>query len=106
MLATAESFARADLVYEIGRLPRWVRRTIVDTRTPAFARYLLAQPAELAGPYAAHPRDVEVDRVVSASFAGGVSVEVSYVANSLDTGAFLVKLSPRGGRWLVSSVGL
>jgi hypothetical protein len=108
MLATAESFARAYLVYEIGRLPRWVRRTIVDTCTPAFARYLLAQPAELAGPYAAHPRDVEVDRVVSASFAGGVSVEVSYVAeqNSLDTGAFLVKLSRRGGRWLVSSVGL
>jgi hypothetical protein len=108
MLAAARSFASAYLLYEIGRLPRWVRRRIVATCTPAFARYLLAQPAELAGLYAAHPRDVEVDRVVSASFAGGVSVEVSYIAehDSADTGAFLVKLARRGGRWLVSSVGL
>lgn len=108
MLATARSFASAYLLYEIGQLPRWVRRTIVATCTPAFARYLLAQPAELAGPYAAHPGDVDVARVVSASFAGGVSVEVSYLAeqDSADTGAFLVKLARRGGRWLVASVGL
>ena len=108
MMAAARSFASAYLRYEIGRLPRWVRRRIVATCTPAFARYLLAQPAELAGLYAAHPRDVEVDRVVSASFAGGASVEVSYVAeqDSADTGAFLVKLAQRSGRWLVASVGL
>lgn len=108
MLATARSFADAYVLYEIGRLPRPVRRTIAETCTAAFARYLLAQPAHLAGPYAAHPRDVEVDRVVSVSFVGGVSVEVSYVAeqNSADTGAFLVKLARVGGRWLVASVGL
>ena len=108
MLATARSFASAYLLYEIGQLPRWVRRTIVATCTPVFARYLLAQPAELAGPYAAHPGDVDVARVVSASFAGGVSVEVSYVAeqDSADTGAFLVKLARAGGRWLVAGVGL
>jgi hypothetical protein len=49
-----------------------------------------------------------VDRVVSASFAGGRTVEVSYVAeqNSADSGAFLVKLTRAGGRWLVASVGL
>jgi hypothetical protein len=101
MLAAARSFASAYLLYEIGRLPRWVRRTIVASCTPAFARYLLARPAELAGLYAAHPRDVEVDRVVSASFAGGVGIEVSYVAvkDSADNGAFLVKLARAGGRW-------
>jgi hypothetical protein len=108
MLATARSFANGYVLYEIGRLPRWVRRTIVQTCTPTFARYLLARPALLAGLYAAHPRDVEVDRVVSASFAGGRTVEVSYVAeqNSADSGAFLVKLTRAGGRWLVASVGL
>lgn len=108
MLATARSFADAYVLYEIGRLPRPVRRAIVATCTPAFARYLLAQPAHLAGLYAAHPRDVEVDRVASVSSAGGMSVEVSYVAeqNSADTGAFLVKLARAGGRWLVASVGL
>lgn len=105
MLAAARSFADAYALYEIGRLPSSVRRTIAETCTPAFARYLLAQPAHLAGP---HPRDVEVDRVVSVSFAGGASVEVSYVAeqNRADTGAFLVKLARSGGRWLVASVGL
>lgn len=108
MLVSARSFADAYVLYEIGRLPRPVRRTIVETCTPTFARYLLAQPAYLPGPYAAHPRDVEVDRVVSVSFVGGVSVEVSYVAeqNRADTGAFLVKLARAGGRWLVASVGL
>jgi len=108
MVATARSFAGAYLVHEIGRLSRPVRRTIVATCTPAFARYLLAQPAHLAGLYAAHPRDVEVDRVVSVSFAGGRNVEVSFVTeqNSADSGAFLVKLAPAGGRWLVASVGL
>jgi len=108
MLAAARSFADAYVLYEIGRLPRLVRRAIVETCTPAFARYLLAQPAHLPGVYAAHPRDVEIDRVVSVSFVGGVSVEVSYVAeqNRADTGAFLVKLTRAGGRWLVASVGL
>ena len=108
MLATARSFASAYVLYEIGRLPLRVRRRIVQTCTPGFARYLLARPARLAGLYAAHPRDVEVDRVVSVSFAGGRTVEVSYVAeqNRADSGAFLVMLTRAGGRWLVASVGL
>ncbi len=108
MLLSARSFANAYLLYEIGRLPRPVRRTIVRTCSAAFARYLLARPAHLAGVYAAHPRDAEVDRVVSVSFVGGTTVEVSYVAeqNSADTGAYLVKLARGRGRWLVTGVGL
>ena len=108
MLATARSFANVYVLYEIGRLPGWVRHTILATCTSAFARYLFLQPAHLAGVYASHPLDVEFDRVVSVSFAGEESVEVSYVAeqNIADTGAFLVKLARRGGRWLVASVGL
>jgi len=108
MLASARSFADAYVLYEIGRLPPRVRRAIIETCTPGFARYLLAQPAHLAGVYAAHPRDAEVDRVVSVSFVGGVSVEVSFVAeqNSADTGAYLVKLARVRGRWLVTGVGL
>ena len=108
MLATARSFTNAYLLYEIGRLPRPVRRAIDRTCSAAFARYLLARPAHLGGLYAAHPRDVENDGVVSVSFVGGTSVEVSYVAdqNSADTGAFLVKLARARGRWLVTGVGL
>jgi hypothetical protein len=56
MLAAARRFANAYVLYEIGRLPDWVSRTIVQTCTPAFARYLLARPAHLAAQYAALPR--------------------------------------------------
>jgi hypothetical protein len=108
MLAGARRFADAYLRYEIGRLSRRVRRAIAATCTPAFARYLLARPAHLAGPSSAHPRDVEVDRVVSVGFAGGQRIEVSFVAehDSADTGAFLVTLTRNVRRWLVASMEL
>ena len=57
MLAVARRFAIAYMPYQVGRLPRWARTAIERTCTPAFARYLLAQPARLTPLQAAHPKD-------------------------------------------------
>ena len=46
MLAVARRFAVAYMPYQVGRLPRWARTAIERTCTPAFAHYLLAQPAQ------------------------------------------------------------
>ena len=59
MLAVARSFAVAYMPYQVGRLPQWARTAIERTCTPAFARYLLAQPAQLTPLQAAHPNDIE-----------------------------------------------
>jgi hypothetical protein len=55
MLAVGRSFAVAYIPYQVGRLPQWARAAIERTCTSAFARYLLAQPAQLTPVQAAHP---------------------------------------------------
>jgi len=105
MLAVARSFAVAYMPYQVGRLPRWARTAIERTCTPAFARYLLAQPAQLTPLQAAHPKDIETYRVASVEPAGAPdTVAVSYVSQqfSADTGEFLLRLVREHGRWLVA----
>ncbi len=105
MLTVARSFAVADMPYQVGRLPRWARTAIERTCTPAFARYLLAQPAQLAPLQATHPKDIETYRVASVLPAGGPeTVAVSYASQqaSADSGEFLLRMVREHGRWLVA----
>ena len=107
MLAVARAFAVAYMPYQVGRLPGWVRAAIRRTCTPEFADYLLSRPAERSPLLSAHPTDAETYRVVSVNLATGTDrVSVSYVSEQdrADTGAFLLTLTRRYGRWLV--VGL
>jgi hypothetical protein len=105
MLAAARRFAVAYMPYQVGRLPRWARTAIEQTSTPEFARYLLAQPAQLTPLQAAHPKTIETYRVASVEPAGAPdTVAVNYVSeqDSADTGEFLLRLVKVHGRWLVA----
>jgi hypothetical protein len=107
MLAVARSFAVAYMLYQVGRLPQWARTAIERTCTPPFARYLLAQPAQLTPLQAAHPSSIETYRVASVEPAGAPdTVAVSYVSEqaSADTGEFLLRLAREHGRWLVAEL--
>jgi hypothetical protein len=107
MLAVARSFAVAYMPYQVGRLPRWARAAIERTCTPAFARYLLAEPAQLTPLQAAHPKAIETYRVASVEPAGDPdTVAVSYVSEQAgaDTGEFLLRLAREHGRWLVADL--
>jgi hypothetical protein len=107
MLAVARSFAVAYMPYQVGRLPQWARTATERTATPTFARYLLAQPAQLTPLQATHPNDIETYRVASVEPAGDPdTVAVSYVAEqtSADTGEFLLRLDREHGRWLVADL--
>jgi len=107
MLAVARSFAVAYMPYQVGRLPRWARTAIERTCTAAFARYLLAEPAQLTPLQAAHPKDIETYRVASVQLAGDPdTVAVSYVSQqaSADTGEFLLRLAKEHGHWRVAEL--
>ena len=107
MLAVARRFAIAYMPYQIGRLPRWARIVIERTCTPAFGRYLLAQPARPTPLQAAHPQAIETDRVAGVEPAGAPdTVAVSYVSeqDSADTGELLLSLVEEHGRWLVAAL--
>jgi hypothetical protein len=107
MLAVAARFAAAYMPYQVGRLPGWGRSAIKRTCTPAFAHYLLSRPAQPSPLLSANPADAETYRVASVNLAGGSNrVSVSYVSEQdrADTGAFLLTLAQRHGRWLVSAL--
>ena len=107
MLAAARRFALAYMPYQIGRLPGWARAAIRRTCTLGFARYLLAHPARQTPPLAAHPNDVETYRVASVNLAAGANrAAVSYVSaqDPADTGAFLLILARRHGRWVIAGL--
>ena len=107
MLAVARRFAAAYMPYQVGRLPGWARAAITRTCTPAFAHYLLGQPAEQSPLLSAHPTAAETYRVASVNLASGSNrVSVSYFSaqDRADTGAFLVTLAGRHGRWLVAAL--
>jgi len=107
MLAIARAFAVAYMPYQVGQLPGWARAAITRTCTPAFALYLLTRPAEQPPLPSAHPRDAETYRVVSVNLATGTDrVSISYVSQQdrADTGAFLLTLTKRQGRWLVAGL--
>ena len=107
MLAVARRFAVAYMPYQVGRLPGWVRTAFARTCTPAFARYLLGQPARPTALQAAHPEAVETYRVAGVELAGTPdAIVVSYVSeqDSADTGALLLRLVREHGRWLVASL--
>ena len=107
MIAVAARFAAAYMPYQVGRVPGWARAAIKRTCTPAFAHYLLSRPAEQSPLLSAHPRDAETYRVVSVNLATGTNrVSVSYVSEQdrADTGAFLVTLTRRYGRWFVDGL--
>ena len=107
MLTVAARFAAAYMPYQIGRLPSWARAAIKRTCTPAFAHYLLSRPAEEAPLLSAHPADAETYRVASVNLAAGSNrASVSYVSDQdrADTGAFLLTLAHRHGRWLVAAL--
>lgn len=107
MLAIARQFALAYMPYQIGRLPRWARAAITRTCAPRLARYLLAHPARQTPLLAAHSNDVETYRVASVNLAAGANrAAVSYVAaqDPADTGAFLLTLAKRRGRWLIAGL--
>ena len=107
MLAVARRFAAAYMPYQVGRLPGWARAAINRTCTPAFAHYLLARPAEPSPLLSAHPTDAETYRVASVNLATGTDrVSISYVSQQdrADTGAFLLTLTKRQGRWLVAGL--
>jgi hypothetical protein len=107
MLIVARQFALAYMPYEIGRLPHWARVAITRTCTAAFARYLLGHPARETRLLAAHPNDVETYRVASVNLAAGADrAAVSYVSaqDHADTGAFMLTLAKRRGRWVVAGL--
>ena len=107
MLAVARAFAVAYMPYQVGRLPGWVRAAIRRTCSLGFAEYLLSRPAEQSPLLSAHPKDAETYRVVSVNLAAGTDrVSVSYVSEQdrADTGAFLLILTRRSGRWVVAGL--
>ena len=107
MLAVARAFAVAYMPYQVGRLPGWVRAAIKRTCSREFADYLLSRPAEQSPLLSAHPNDAESYRVTSVNLAAGTDrVSVSWVAEQdrADTGAFLLTLTRRYGRWLVAGL--
>ena len=107
MLAVAGQFAVAYMPYQVGRLPGWARTAFARTCTPAFARYLLAQPARPTALQAAHPKAIETYRVADVQPAGTPdTVTVSYVSeqDSADRGELLLRLVREHGRWLVASL--
>ena len=107
MLAVARAFAVAYMPYQVGRLPGWVRAAIKRTCSREFADYLLSRPAEQSPLLSAHPNDAESYRVTSVNLAAGTDrVSVSWVAEQdrADTGAFLLTLTRRYGRWLVDGL--
>ena len=107
MLAVARRFAIAYMPYQVGRLPRWARTAIERTCTPAFARYLLVQPAQPTPLQAAHPKAIETYRVASVEPAGTPdTMAVNYISeqDSADTGEFLLRLVKDHGGWLVAAL--
>jgi hypothetical protein len=107
MLAVARQFAVGYMPYQVGRLPGWVRTEFLRTCTPAFGRYLLAQPARPTALEAARPKAIETYRVAGVQPAGAPdTVAVSYVSeqDSADTGELLLRLVREHGRWLVASL--
>jgi len=107
MLAVAARFATAYMPYQVGRLPGWARAAIKRTCTPAFAHYLLSRPAQQSPLLAVHPTDAETYRVASVNLAAGSNrVSVSYVSKQdrADTGAFLLTLAHRHGRWVIAAL--
>ncbi len=105
-LTVARRFSDAYMAYQVARLSPRVRETIKHTCTPGFARFLLSHPVVLPPALIAHPRYLEVFRVASVNPGPGDQVSVSYVSEQLrsDTGAFLLRLTLRDGRWLISSL--
>ncbi len=101
--AVARRFSAAYMAYQAARLTPHVAKTIRQTCTPAFARFLLAHPVVLPPALIAHPSDLELFRVASVNPAAGGWVSVSYVSEQLrsDTGSFLLSLTFRAGRWLI-----
>jgi hypothetical protein len=107
MLAVARRFAAAYMPYQVGRLPGWARAAIKRACTPSFAHYLLSRPAEQSPLLSAHPTAAETYRVASVNVAAGANrVSVSYVSvqDRSDTGAFLLTLAQRRGRWLIAGL--
>lgn len=107
MLAVARRFAVAYMPYQVGRLPRWVRRAFGRTCAPGFARYLLGEPARPTALEAAHPNAIETYRVAGVESAGTPdTVAVSYVSEQdrADRGELLLRLVREHGRWLVASL--
>lgn len=107
MLAVARAFAVAYMPYQVGRLPGWVRAAVKRTCSREFADFLLSRPAEPSPLLGAHPKDAETYRVVSVNLATGTDrVSVSWVSRQdpADTGAFLLTLTRRYGRWLVDGL--
>ena len=107
MLAVARRFAVAYMPYQVGRLPGWARTEFLRTCTPAFGRYLLAQPARPTALQAAHPKAIETYRVAGVQpVAGPDTVAVTYVSeqDSADRGELLLRLVREHGRWLVASL--
>jgi hypothetical protein len=107
MLAVARRFAVAYMPYQVGRLPGWARTAIERTCAPAFARYLLAQPAQPTPLQAARPNAIETYRVASVGPARAPdTAAVSYVSeqDGADTGEFLLRLVEKHGHWLVESL--
>jgi hypothetical protein len=107
MLAVARAFAVAYMPYQVGRMPGWVRAAIRRTCSREFADYLLSRPAEQSLLLSAHPKDAETYRVTSVNLAAGTDrVSVSWVSEQdrADTGAFLLTVTRRYGRWLVAGL--
>jgi len=102
MLAAARQFALAYMPYQVGRLPRWARATITRACTP-----MLAHPARQTPLQTAHPNVVETYRVASVNLTAGPNrISVSYVSaqDPADTGAFLLILARRHGRWVIAGL--
>ena len=107
MLAVARQFAVAYMPYQVGRLPGWARTEFLRTCTPAFGRYLLAQPARPTALQAAQPKAIETYMVANVESAGAPdTVAVSYVSEQdrADRGELLLRLVREHGRWLVASM--
>jgi hypothetical protein len=114
ILRVATRFARAYLLYQIGREPRAVRQAIRSTCTPSFARLLLAQPVNVPSGQRSAIAAAEsalggVTYTGPASLGPGPPVQIVVaryhaIADPTRTGQLIIELTAAGGGWLVSSL--
>lgn len=115
ILATASRFARAYLLYQIGREPGPVQQAIRQTCTPGFAGRLLSQPVSVPATQrnspAGQPALLGTVRYRGpASLGPGPSVQVviaryHVVDRPGATGQLTIEVIRRGSGWRVEALG-
>ncbi|MGH3610754.1 MAG: hypothetical protein ACRDRD_22085, partial [Pseudonocardiaceae bacterium] len=103
--ATSAEFAAAFARYEVGRFTASVRRELLRTAIPDFARQLIARPpSSPASATSPQPAEVgAITRSVGTNSYGGVTVAVELVRRG-NAAPLLLSLGQNGARWLVTGL--